>query len=326
MSTAVYTAKKPSETAHSLIGASCDETTTDCYYRWLTFLRDERGYAERTCAAYACDCRAVLVFLCQHEGEAVRLVSLERLNARALRAFLAKRCAEGLCARSNNRALASFRSFIKYMVRFHDMISPPAMTLQNAREPETLPKALSVKDSLHLLDELEDCDAKPWVLKRDKAIFLLAYGCGLRVSEVLALRLEQFYNSPRFLRIDGKGGKQRSVPLLSTVLERVLDYVKHCPYRLTDDMPIFLGVRGARLNSVMVRKRCAQLRRRLGLSESASPHALRHSYATHLLNAGGDMRAIQELLGHTSLSTTQRYLKIELSQLTSTYKGCHPRQ
>ncbi len=195
--------------------------------------------------------------------------------------------------------------------------------MRSPKQPVSLPKPLTAVDAAEALASVDD--AKPWIAKRDIAVLTLLYGCGLRLAEALSLTRREAPTAAGAIRISGKGNKQRLVPILPVVAAAVAEYLAACPYPLAADDPLFVGARGAKLNPRLVQGRMAQLRRALSLPESATPHALRHSFATHLLAGGGDLRAIQELLGHASLSTTQRYTAVDMTRLVEVYDKAHPR-
>lgn len=295
------------------------------FQMWLDHLHYERGFSANSLAAYTQDVRAFLLHLQDYQGGPLALADLQNLELRALRAFLARRKQEGLSARSANRALASIRSFLRYLVDKHGLTSPPALAIRNAKEPQSLPRALPAAELLDALKQLDLVQSDAWMAARDRAVLALAYGCGLRLSEVLGLRPKDLQASSDFLTVLGKGGKQRSMPLLADVRALVEDYVALCPWPLAHDAPLFRGQKGGPLSPRVVQRAMAALRALKGWDSEATPHALRHSYASHLLQAGGDLRSIQELLGHAKLSTTQRYTQVDAATLLASYKAAHPR-
>jgi integrase/recombinase XerC len=267
-------------------------------------------------------------FCAEHLGAPPALDGLLDLAAADFRAWLAARHRRGLAKRSTARALAAVRSFYRFLDRQHSRHNPAARALRTPRLEQRLPRPLSGRDMATLLDEADDDTAAPWVIKRDLALWLLLYGTGLRIGEALALDRGVVGDPPAalgMLMVIGKGGKQRLVPILPAIAEAVADYLAACPYHLERAGPLFVGVRGRRLNAAVVRRRMQHLRRRAGLPENATPHALRHSFATHLLAGGADLRVIQELLGHASLSTTQGYTAVEGERLLKLYRQAHPR-
>ncbi|NWG45893.1 MAG: tyrosine recombinase XerC [Alphaproteobacteria bacterium] len=292
--------------------------------RYLDHLRTERRLSPHTLKAYERELSEALAFFGGHEGEALDLARFGAVGSRGLRAYLASLAARGLTPRSSARALSALRSFARFL---HARGLPaPVHGLAAIRTPPVkpgLPKAVSEPGAAALLQGAEEAD-EPWIAARDAAILSLLYGCGLRVSE--ALSLDGRDGAPAdTLRVLGKGGRERQVPVLPFVREALAAYAALVPYPLTREGPLFYGARGKRLDSRIVRKLMMTLRRRLGLPEKASPHALRHAFATHLLSAGADLRAIQELLGHASLSTTQIYTSVDETRLLAVFEKAHPR-
>jgi integrase/recombinase XerC len=295
---------------------------------WLEMLRTERRCSPHTIAAYGRDLADFLDFLSDHEGGLPSMSSVGAVVARDLRAFMASRSIDA-AKTSLARKLSVVRGFYRFLDRRHGTANHTAATLRGPRLPRSLPKPVSEADALELVAAAEVPPteiAPPWIAARDAAVLTLLYGCGLRISEALGLsRRAAPQPGTGTLVITGKGNKQRLVPLLPAVTEAVTSYLSQCPFALPPDGPLFVGVKGGPLNPRLVQRLMAQLRVVLGLPETATPHALRHSFATHLLAAGGDLRAIQELLGHASLSTTQRYTAVDASKLMEIYNRAHPR-
>jgi integrase/recombinase XerC len=250
---------------------------------------------------------------------------LARLEHRELRAWLAQRRQDGISDSSNARAMSSIRNFYRYLQRETGLENAAVFNLRMPRLKKPLPKALTAQDALDAVETLRTLHPEPWIARRDWALLTLLYGCGLRIGEALSLTRHDIAGAKHGLRIHGKGGKERVVPVLPQVLEAIAAYLAACPYMGEGEMPLFLGARGERLAPAVFRRQIRQLRAGLGLPESATPHAFRHSFATHLLAGGGDLRAIQELLGHENLSTTQRYTHVDTARLMSAYKNAHPR-
>jgi len=297
--------------------------------RWLAHLGAERRMSPKTVEAYERDARQFLGFLTEHMGEQPTLKSLAAIEPRDVRAFMASRRHDGIGSRSLMRSLAGARSFARYLER-NGIGSVGALAAVRAPKlPRTLPKPLSATSAKRLIDtDLRAGEERePWVLARDAAVLALLYGSGLRISEALALTREAvpLPGKGDAITVRGKGNKARMVPVLPQVLKLIADYVALCPYDLPDESPIFAGARGGPLSPRVVQLTMARLRGALGLAETATPHALRHSFATHLLARGGDLRAIQELLGHASLSTTQIYTAVDSEQLLQVYRSAHPR-
>ncbi len=298
----------------------------DAVAGWLAWLANERRLSANTLDAYRNDLGAFLGFLAGHLGGRPALRTLRSLRPADFRAWLAARAATGLGRRAQARALSTLRSFFRWLQRAGLVENPAIGSLRAPRLPAGVPRALSLEEAAQSLETVGELSDDDWIAKRDTAVLLLLYGCGLRVGEALSIKADQ---APRpgqeVLTVTGKGGKERGVPLLPVVIEAVQAYVAACPYPLAARGPLFLGVRGGALGARRVQERMAQLRALLGLPAEATPHALRHSFATHLLAGGGDLRAIQELLGHASLSTTQRYTAVDTTRLIAVYDAAHPR-
>ena len=290
---------------------------------WASWLGGERRASAHTIAAYGRDLAFFLDFLTGHLGAIPDLTSLGHLRPADFRAYLAHRAAR-VERSSIARGLSVVRSFIRFLERRGLASSPALAVLRAPKLPHSVPKPLSVADAAEIIDAPAGLAGSAWQAKRDVAVLTLLYGCGLRISEALGLmRSEAPQGEP--LTITGKGQKQRMVPVLPVVRAAIADYLAACPYALAADGPLFVGARGGPLSPRLVQRRMAELRGMLGLPDTATPHALRHSFATHLLGAGGDLRAIQELLGHASLSTTQRYTSVETERLLAVYDAAHPR-
>jgi integrase/recombinase XerC len=291
---------------------------------WVAWLAGERRASAHTVAAYGRDLAFFLDFLTEHLGELPSLTAINTLRASDFRAYLARRAQDGIERGSLARGLSVLRGFLRFLQRRGLAATTALAALRSPKLPHSVPKPLTVEDAAGSLDSAVTVATKQWEGKRDTAILTLLYGCGLRLSEALGLSRGE---APlrEMLAITGKGGKQRLVPVLPAVREAVADYLAACPFMLTKDGPLFIGSRGGPLNPRIVQRQMAALRGFLGLPETATPHALRHSFATHLLGAGGDLRAIQELLGHASLSTTQRYTSVETERLLAIYDAAHPR-
>ncbi|MGB0571381.1 MAG: tyrosine recombinase XerC [Alphaproteobacteria bacterium] len=293
--------------------------------RWQNLLLTERRASEHTISAYLRDVSAFLEFLSEHFGGTISLAILFALKQGDFRAWLAMRSTSGYARSSTARALSSVRMLFRYLDREGFGHNPAIGAVRGPRLSRAVPKALSRPETEDLLQALGQGEAGPaWITARDIAVILLLYGCGLRISEALELNKKDM---PRdgSLTVVGKGGKTRMVPVLPAVSEALDVYLSTCPYRLTPNGPLFVGVRGGRLSPRVVQKRVQTLRLALRLPRETTPHALRHSFATHLLSAGGDLRAIQELLGHESLSTTQRYTDVDRARLLDVYSKAHPR-
>ena len=308
---------------------SADESIAREMARWLAHLRAERRLSPKTVEAYGRDLRQCLDFLCAHWGARVTLKRFSQLQAQDVRAFMAMRRADDIASRSLMRTLAGLRSFGRFLEREGKGKVGALSAIRAPKVGKTLPKPLPVAAAKRLADADERAGEtrEAWILARDAAVMALLYGSGLRISEALGLKRRDV---PRpgegdVLVITGKGNKTRMVPVLQNVLALVADYVALCPHPLPPEGPIFVGARGGPLSPRIIQLAMERLRGALGLPDSATPHALRHSFATHLLSRGGDLRAIQELLGHSSLSTTQVYTGIDTERLLEVYRAAHPR-
>lgn len=291
---------------------------------WLAQGRARKGHAAATLAAYGADARRFLAFLAGHEGGAAGLAVLGRIGPAEMRAFMAAERARGVSARSLARSLSAVRSFARFAAEREGIDATAALAARGPRLRPRLPRPLPAEAARAVIDAAEVAAPEPWVAARDAAVLTLLWGCGLRLSEALSLRGAQV-PLPEVLRITGKGGKERLVPVLPAARAAVAAYVRLCPHPLERSGPLFRGARGGPLNPRLVQRAMEGARMALGLPATATPHALRHSFATHLLAAGGDLRAIQELLGHASLSTTQGYTAVEAGRLLEVYEAAHPR-
>lgn len=298
-----------------------------CLTAWEQWLSGTKRVSPHTLSGYKQDITQFLQFLHNYTSDILTLQTLAAIEHRELRAWLAQRKQDGIGDSSNARAMSSLRSFYRYLQRERNIENAAVFNLRTPRLQKPLPKALTEADSLQALDTIKTLHPEPWIAKRDWALLTLIYGCGLRISEALSLRCGDINHAGNGLRISGKGSKERIVPLLPEVVETVADYRRACPYlrHHHPDTPLFLGMRGAALLPRVFQRQIAHLRAYLGLPDSVTPHAFRHSFATHLLAGGGDLRAIQELLGHENLSTTQRYTHVDSARLMAAYKNAHPR-
>ncbi|MFO1089068.1 MAG: tyrosine recombinase XerC [Hyphomicrobiales bacterium] len=286
---------------------------------WIGTLAGSRGAAAKTVEAYARDLRQFAAFLDDHLGQSPTLDDLRQLAPADFRAFLAhRRATDSAASRTLARQLSAIRSFFRHLDKALGVRNPALSAVQQPKLAKALPKALSVDAARTTLDDHADPDAPDWITARDHAVLLLLYGCGLRVSEALGLKRGDLPAST--LRITGKGGKTREVPVLPAINEAVERYTSLCPFALPKGEALFRGAKGGPLSPRLVQLLLERLRSALGLPETATPHALRHSFATHLLSAGADLRAIQELLGHASLSTTQVYTGVDRTHLLSQYR------
>ncbi len=295
--------------------------------RWFGFLAGERRSSRHTIDAYGRDLRFFLSFLAEHQGALADFAALKALEPADLRAFLAKRRNEGLESRSLLRALAAVRSFLRFLEKKGLAKTDLFGAVRAPKRPRSLPKALAIADARDLIDQESRAGEarEPWVLSRDAAVLALLYGVGLRISEALSIeRARAPIGAIDRVTILGKGGKTRTVPVIEPVRRLIERYLDLCPFELSDG-PLFVGTRGGPLSPRIVQLAVQRMRGALGLPDSATPHALRHSFATHLLGRGGDLRTIQELLGHASLSTTQIYTAVDKTRLFEAYRLAHPR-
>jgi integrase/recombinase XerC len=297
--------------------------------RWLAYLGAERRMSPKTVEAYARDARQFLAFLCEHLGQRASLATLVRLKPLDVRAFMAARRRDGIASRSLMRMLAGVRSFARFLERNGKGKVGALSAVRAPKLPRTLPKPLSIPAARRMTetDLRAGEEREPWILARDAAVLALLYGSGLRISEALGLERKDIPDPGRgdSITVTGKGNKMRMVPVLAQVTTLAAEYIALCPYDLPPDGPLFVGAKGGPLSPRIVQLAMARMRGALGLPESATPHALRHSFATHLLGRGGDLRAIQELLGHASLSTTQIYTAVDTERLLEVYRNTHPR-
>lgn len=307
----------PAVTAEPAVAAAVED--------WRDWLAHERRASPHTRAAYGRDLARFLSFLTGHLGFPPGLQDLEGLTQADFRGFLARRRADGLSSASLARAIASLRGFFRFLDRAGLVRNTAIAGVRTPKVPHSIPKALSAEEALEAVDAAAEISPVPWIALRDVAFFTLLYGCGLRIGEAIALARGQAPARGASLVVTGKGDKQRIVPVLEVVADTVRAYLEACPYPLGDHDPLFVGARGKRLNPGVMQRQMRRLRARLGLPETASPHALRHSFATHLLSGGGDLRTIQELLGHASLSSTQRYTEVDAERLMTVHREAHPR-
>jgi integrase/recombinase XerC len=298
----------------------------DAVQRWRRHLSAERRLAANTLAAYTRDVDQFLSFYTAHLASPPRLADLKSMSTTDIRAFMAWRRNDGAGSRTLARGIAGLRSLIRFLEKDGSVNGAAIRAIRPPRQKKTLPKPLGVVAAQNIVSAENSLDDEPWIAARNTAVLALFYGAGLRISEALALRRSE---APRAdgdtLRIRGKGGKERIVPILPAVSAAIAAYLKVCPFSPGPDGPLFVGARGGPLNPRIVQRAMEKLRSALDLPDTATPHALRHSFATHLLADGGDLRSIQELLGHASLSTTQIYTGVDTDRLLAAYRHAHPR-
>jgi integrase/recombinase XerC len=295
----------------------------DIFSDWINWLRAERRFSAHTVSAYHDDLQQFFNFVAEHLGAEVSLRRLIDLELQDFRSWLAKRAREDFHPRSTARALASVRNFYRFIIRTKKLEHSALFLIKTPKLPQPLPRALDESQAKQALFAIEYSANLEWVQKRDVALLSLLYGAGLRISEAISISRNNI--GADFLKIKGKGGKERIVPVLSIVYNAVLDYLKFCPFIVENKEPIFRGEKGKPLKASVFRKRLQLIRSQEGLPEHMSAHSFRHSFATHLLAAGTDLRSLQELLGHASLSTTQRYTRVASSTLANLYQKAHPR-
>jgi integrase/recombinase XerC len=291
--------------------------------RWASHLQHDRRRSAHTVRAYVATAHRLIEFLGRYRGEPIDGPALTSIAAADLRAFLADRRGSGLGAASAARELSGVRAFLRYAAEQQGVPAQLPRT-RAPRRPRTLPRPAAPEDAVNLAENAAEGASAPWIGARDLAILLLLYGAGLRVAEALSLSADVMPIGST-LRVTGKRSKTRVVPVVPAVRDAIGDYVRQCPYPLSGTAPLFVGARGGPLNPDLVRRAVAAARRRLGLPDTLTPHALRHSFATHLLARGADLRSLQELLGHASLSSTQIYTAVDAARLLDVYRHAHPR-
>lgn len=301
---------------------NCTEDVADFIKNWQLWLDKERGYSSHTVESYARDLSFFFDFWREYLGHSPRPEDLQAIDVRTFRAFLSSRNQHHLTKSSLARELSSLKSFFKWLNRSHLIDNTAVSVISSPKKDKILPKSLDIDQTLNLLDAAADFAKDKWQGLRDVAILTILYGCGLRISEALSLNIGDI-NHNDFLKIRGKGNKERLVPILPIVKDKIAAYLDACPYNQQQGDALFLGARGERISPRIVQRTLEKIRSYLGLPDTLTPHALRHSFATHLLAQGTDLRSIQELLGHASLSTTQRYTNVEIEHLKKEYNKAH---
>lgn len=296
----------------------------DALQSWLEWQKSLNGAATNTLDAYARDVGDFLAFMSVHKGAAQGIAPLMRLTVSDMRAWMAQARGSGIGSRSLARKLSAVKSFFRWLSEREGAEISAVLAARSPKFQRKLPRPLSEDAAQAMIETVEFQHENPWIATRDMAVITLLYGCGLRISEALSLD-GQDAPLPPVLRIIGKGGKERVIPVIGAARDAVEAYLALCPWPLEPDQPLFRGLRGGRLSPRAVQKVMERARAQLGLPASATPHAMRHSFATHLLSAGGDLRAIQELLGHASLSTTQAYTAVDQARLMEVYDKAHPK-
>ncbi len=293
------------------------------YQEWLVNLKNIKGLSENTIAAYKRDIKKFILFLRNYLGNDPTIIDLNKLSNNSFRGYLAEQKNLGNSNVSIARQISSLKSFFNYLIKIKKINNSPILNLKGPKQKKSLPRPIIADLAIQVIKEAKNIDDEKWVGQRNQTILILLYGCGLRISEALNLNYSDFTNND-YLVIKGKGNKERIVPMMDYIRKSIAHYMEICPYEFTNDDPLFIGKRRGRLSPRIIQYALEKIRASLALPETATPHALRHSFATHLLENGGDLRTIQELLGHSSLSTTQKYTKVENSQLLNVYTKTHP--
>jgi integrase/recombinase XerC len=301
---------------------SCEPDLAARLNEWTRYLSAEKHLSPHTLRAYASDITQFITFMVEYLGHPPSLDSLSEFDIRGFRAWMSQQAMGGASATSRARSLSSLKNFLSWLDKNGIMHNAAISNVRSPKQPRKLPRPLYEGQAL---DFIKDAPDESWTDKRNRALFTLLYGCGLRIQEALGLDIRDLPNDEGYMRVMGKGGKERQIPVLKIVEEAINDYRKVCPYPEENGRPLFMGARGKRMRQQIAQKAMRELRIEFGLPENATPHALRHSFATHLLQNGANLREIQELLGHASLSTTQRYTDVDTKKLMETYKNFHPR-
>ena len=295
-----------------------DSQLQELICRWQDWLLNIKRYSEHTTASYTRDLFEFIKIFSEQKKTLLTITDFEQADIRTFRFFLTKRTQQHLEKSSIARELSALKNFFKWLNKNNYIRNTALSAISSPKQPKILPRALDVEDTFNFLDEAKNFSKKPWQGLRDTAIFTLLYGCGLRISEALNLNIGDI-TAENYLKIKGKGNKERIVPILPIVKEQIEAYLHQCPYKMHIGDPLFLGAGGERLLPRIVQRQMQKIRLSLGLPDTITPHALRHSFATHLLSQGTNLRAIQELLGHASLTTTQRYTDISIEKMTEEY-------
>ena len=304
--------------------ALCAADLAEKLHEWSDYLNFEKNMSKHTLRAYSADVGHFVKFLFDHLGKQPSLNDLSEVSIRDFRSWMSKKAMDGTSNASRARSLSGVKSLLTWLDKQGIMHNAAINTVRSPKLPHKLPRPLHEEQAIDVIQHAGMMEKHDWVGMRNMALFTLLYGCGLRINEALSLDIKD-YPRDGFLRVIGKGNKERQVPVLELVESALEDYLASCPYSNEPNRAIFLGARGQRLNQGVAQRAMRQLRVTLGLPENATPHALRHSFATHLLQNGANLREIQELLGHVSLSTTQRYTEINAEEMMRIYNSAHPR-
>ncbi len=295
----------------------------DAFINWLGNLKEVRNLSDNTVISYKHDVRSFIDFMSTHTGSEVSIKYLNDMKISDFRSFLSYLRNKDISSTSIARIISSLKSFFNYLLNTNLIESTVVQSLRTPKQKKSLPRPISSELAIETIKHAQDMEKEKWIGLRNKSILMLLYGCGLRISEALNLNFEDI-NENDYLIIKGKGNKERMVPLMDYVKNDIENYIHECPKNFMKDDPLFVGKRLDRLSPRIIQYVLEKIRHNLSLPETATPHALRHSFATHLLNSGGDLRTIQELLGHSSLSTTQKYTKVETEKLYDAYSKAHP--
>ena len=295
----------------------------DAFTNWLGNLKEVRNLSDNTLIIYKHDVKSFIEFMSTHTGSEVSIKYLNDMKISDFRSFLSYLRNKDISSTSIARIISSLKSFFNYLLNTNLIESTVAQSLRTPKQKKSLPRPISSELAIETIKHAQDMEKEKWIGLRNKSILMLLYGCGLRISEALNLNFEDI-NENDYLIIKGKGNKERMVPLMDYVKNDIENYIHECPKNFMKDDPLFVGKRLDRLSPRIIQYVLEKIRHNLSLPETATPHALRHSFATHLLNSGGDLRTIQELLGHSSLSTTQKYTKVETEKLYDAYSKAHP--
>ena len=295
----------------------------DAFTNWLGNLKEVRNLSDNTLISYKHDVKSFIEFISTHTGSEVSIKYLNDMKISDFRSFLSYLRNKDISSTSIARIISSLKSFFNYLLNINLIESTVVQSLRTPKQKKSLPRPISSELAIETIKHAQDMEKEKWIGLRNKSILMLLYGCGLRISEALNLNFEDI-NENDYLIIKGKGNKERMVPLMDYVKNDIENYIHECPKNFMKDDPLFVGKRLDRLSPRIIQYVLEKIRHNLSLPETATPHALRHSFATHLLDSGGDLRTIQELLGHSSLSTTQKYTKVETEKLYDAYSKTHP--
>ena len=295
----------------------------DAFTNWLGNLKEVRNLSDNTLKSYKHDVKSFMEFIRTHTGSEISIKYLNDMKISDFRSFLSYLRNKDISSTSIARIISSLKSFFNYLLNTNLIESTVVQSLRTPKQKKSLPRPISSELAIETIKHAQEMEKEKWIGLRNKSILMLLYGCGLRISEALNLNFEDI-NENDYLIIKGKGNKERMVPLMNYVKNDIENYIHECPKNFMKDDPLFVGKRLDRLSPRIIQHVLEKIRHNLSLPETATPHALRHSFATHLLNSGGDLRTIQELLGHSSLSTTQKYTKVETEKLYDAYSKAHP--